>query len=149
MKISKTGPACVNYTTTKNNQIQVGTTTPTLNSSINQPVLSHLISVPYIIPSKQKRAIERNAKNLLTKTDLEFPRIEVSDQQSGQHQMTDSELLQASIAREKLERDHAMAREAAMQQVLQAQSHLIVNGGSSSEDLLEFKSKLNSLKMLT
>jgi hypothetical protein len=70
MKISKTGPACL-YPSKNNNSNPsiVGSTTPTLNSSINQihhphqnqPVLSHLISVPYIIPSKQKRAI-----NLIT-----------------------------------------------------------------------------------
>lgn len=58
MKISKTGPACVNYTTSnnKNNNNNpttiVGSTTPTystINHHQNQPVLSHLISVPYII----------------------------------------------------------------------------------------------------
>merc|ERR1712173_262348 len=96
-------------TQSKNNQIQVGTTTPTLNSSINhqnnQPVLSHLISVPYIIPSKQKRAIERNAQFKNNNNVNHNPKIEVMAPQSNNNnvpQMTDSELLQASIARENL-----------------------------------------------
>merc|ERR1719411_1373846 len=102
MKISKTGPACVNYTTSKPTTI-VGSTTPTLNPSINhhhqnQPVLSHLISVPYIIPSKQKRAIERNAQFKNNNNNSNHNnKIEVMPQQQQVPQMTDSELLQASI----------------------------------------------------
>merc|ERR1711971_1096823 len=86
------------------------------------------------------------------------PSIEV-EQQPIPQQMTDSELLQASIARDKLELDHAMAKEVAMQQILQAQNNVanLQNslmsqahaGNSSSDDLLDFKSKLNSLKMIT
>ena len=54
MKISKTGPACVNYTSSKNQSAMIGrlsaaTTTPNDGKHMNQPVLSHLISVPYII----------------------------------------------------------------------------------------------------
>merc|ERR1712127_165150 len=137
---------------------------------MNQPVLSHLVSVPYIIPSKQKRAIERNANyhkkpvfgnvNQNGLPQALPPRIEV-EQQPITNQMTDSELLQASIARDKLELDHAMAKEAAMQQILQAQNNVAslqsslmgtavqVAGNSGSDDLLDFKSKLNSLKMIT
>lgn len=66
--------------------------------------------------------------------------------------MTDSELLQASIARENLMvREHALAKEAAMQQILQnnQQQQQQMMDTSESSDLLEFKSKLNSLKMIT
>ena len=114
------------------------------------------------LSTKQKRAIERNVqyhKNNLGNVHQNgaASRIEV-EQQPIPNQMTDSELLQASIARDKLELDHAMAKEAAMQQILQAQNNVAslqsslmgtAAGNSSSDDLLDFKSKLNSLKMIT
>ena len=121
------------------------------------------------LSSKQKRAIERNANyhkkpvfgNVNQNGQALPPRIEVEQQPPISNQMTDSELLQASIARDKLELDHAMAKEAAMQQILQAQNNVAslqsslmgtavrVAENSSLDDLLDFKSKLNSLKMIT
>lgn len=183
MKISKTGPACVNYHTTQQQhhaailgRMSTSTTPPSSSISLNQPVLSHLTSVPYIVLSKSKRMEQRNAQNNKKAT--------ASGQVApSQKPLTDSELLQRSIARERLEREmkeqmeklkvlqeqqnvqklkeqQRIAQEAAIRHVALAEQALLNrNGGDegnalagrvgmSSDEVLALKAKLNSFNLL-